>query len=260
MSQFAMPVSLYMTTPVVSVKAAAGLDEVQDALVAHHVSALAVTDDGGRLLGVVSRTDLLHVGRRQAGMRRGSPLLTLPRRPVSEVMEPSVISVDPEDSVAAAAGAMVRHHVHRVFAVKNDSLVGVISTRDVMLAVRDKRIAQPLSERISAPVFTVDFDDPVALAVERLEKAHVSGLVVVEDDWPIGVFGQIEALESKDLPRDTSVEACSSPAMLCLDLGTSLHRAAAQAASMDVRRVIAVSDRRVKGILTGLDFARVASD
>jgi hypothetical protein len=47
--------------------------------------------------------------------------------------------------------------------------------------------------------------------------------------------------------------------MLCLDQDTPLHRAAAQAASMDVRRVIAVRDRRLRGILTGIDFARAAS-
>jgi hypothetical protein len=47
-------------------------------------------------------------------------------------------------------------------------------------------------------------------------------------------------------------------AMLALEVDTPLHRAAAQAEAMRVRRIIAVKGRRLEGILTGLDFARAA--
>jgi hypothetical protein len=47
--------------------------------------------------------------------------------------------------------------------------------------------------------------------------------------------------------------------MLALETTTPLHRAAAQAAALRVRRVIAVKNRRIEGILTGLDFARAAA-
>jgi predicted transcriptional regulator len=128
-----------------------------------------------------------------------------------------------------------------------------------MLAIRDKRVKSPISNLMSSPVFTVRHVEPVAVATERLVKARVSGLVVVEDEWPVGLFTQAEALEARDEPRDTPVEEVMSAAMLALDADTPLHRAAAQAAALRVRRVIAVKDRGMQGILTGIDFARAAT-
>jgi signal-transduction protein with cAMP-binding, CBS, and nucleotidyltransferase domain len=143
--------------------------------------------------------------------------------------------------------------------VDRGRLIGVTSTKDVMRAVRDRRVTTPIRQLMTDAVITVEFDDTVSVALERLEKARISGLVVVEDDWPIGVFTQIEALESKDVAHDTPVEEVLSPAMLCLDVATPLHRAAAHAGAMDVRRIIAVHDRRIEGILSGIDFARAVA-
>ncbi len=258
MSHFAAPVSLYMTTAVRSVLPTDGLERVQAELAPQAFSAVAVVDERARLVGVVSRTDLLRVGRRQAGTRSGSSVLVVPRKAVHEVMEADVVTVGPDTSLAQAAALMLQHRVHRLFVEAAGKLVGVISTRDLMFAVRDKRLVDPISAFMSHPVFSVSFDESLAVAVERLDKAHVSGLVVVEDDWPIGVFTQAEALEARDLPRDTPVEQALSPAMLCLDMDTPMHRAAQQAGAMDARRILAVKNRRVEGILTGLDFARAA--
>lgn len=259
MTYFAMPVSLYMAAPVESAHESDPLESIQKLLAARNISAVAVTNADEALVGVVTRTDLLRIGRRQADARRSVNVLTLPSKPASEVMQRDVLRIRPDDTIAQAAELMVKHHVHRLFVESEGKLVGVLSTRDVMLAVRDRRVVAPLKSFMSSPVFTVGFEDPVATAVQRLEKTQVSGLVVVEDDWPIGVFTQVEALESKDSPRTTPVEEVLNPAMLCLDVETPMHRAAAQAASMDVRRVIAVHERKLLGILTGIDFARAAS-
>jgi predicted transcriptional regulator len=260
MTRLTKPVNHYMSSPVVSVHPSDDLAVALGALSAHRISALAVADEKERLLGVITRTDLLRIGRRQAGERPGSRVLTLPAREVRELMEPEVITVEAEESVARAAELMVRHHVHRVFVVDRGRPIGVTSTKDVTRAVRDERITDPIRKLMTASVVTVSYDDPVSLAVERLEQARISGLVVVEDDWPIGVFTQVEALESKDVGRDTPMEEVLSPAMLCLDVDTPLHRAAAHASSMDVRRIIAVHERRLEGILSGIDFARAASE
>jgi hypothetical protein len=48
-----------------------------------------------------------------------------------------------------------------------------------------------------------------------------------------------------------------SYAMLCLDVRTPLYRAAAYAHATRARRVLAVEGRHLKGVLTGIDFARV---
>jgi CBS domain-containing protein len=259
MTHFAMPVSLYMSAPVFTVDEDASLMDVHRTLASRGVSSVAVTGEGGRPVGVVSRTDLLRIGRLGARAYGKKALLALPERPVRDVMRKELFSVTPSTSVGAAAGMMVEHRVHRVFVVEEGELVGVLSTKDVLAVLRDKRVMTPIVEVMSSPVFTVRTTDPVSLATDRLEKAHVSGLVVVdEEEWPVGTFTQLEGLESRSLPGATQVEEAMSYAMLCLDVRTPLCRAAAQARATKARRVLAVEDRKVKGILSGIDFARAA--
>jgi predicted transcriptional regulator len=209
-----------------------------------------------KLVGGISQTDLIRVGRRQAGSRGKASLLTLPDKKVSRRMATEVVTVGSETQLAAAAQRMVESRFHRIFVVDSDELVGVISTKDVMLAIRDKRVNQPISQWMSSPVFTVRHSEPIALATERLGKARVRGLVVVENEWPVGLFTQREALAARDEPRDLPVEGAMSSALLALDVDTPLHRAAAQAAELNVRRLVAVRGQRMEGILSGIDFAR----
>lgn len=260
MGHFAMSVETYMSAPVFTITPDAKLEDAQYRLIAHKISSLAVVDSDERLVGVISRTDLLRIGRRDAGAARKAALLTLPTKTVQEVMTTDPRTVSKTAALSAAATEMVTHRIHRLFVVEGDKLVGVISTRDIMLAIRDVRLKRSISDFMSSPVFTVRGEEPLSLATDRLAKAHVSGLVVVENDWPLGIFTQVEALEAKHLPRETPMEEIASYAMLNLEQETDMHRAAAQAAALGVRRVICVKDRKVTGILTGIDFARAAAN
>ena len=258
MTQFAMPASLYMSSPVHFVRPNDTLVLAQRKLREHSVTSLAVIDDDDELVGVVTRTDLLRLGRMQAGAREGASLLVLPSRPVEEIMTTEVVTVNPDDPLARAAKLMVERRIHRVFVEEAGEAKGVVSTRDIMIAIHEKRVNKPISAFMSSPVFTVRAAEPISMATDRLEKAKVTGLMVVEDDWPVGVFTQREALQARHMPHATPVEQAMGHALLCLESDTALHRAAAQASEMEVRRLVAVKGRKMEGILTGLDLARAA--
>lgn len=257
MPNFAFPVTEFMSAPVVTVSSTDELNQAQGLIENHRISALAVVDDSGALIGTLSRTDLLRVGRIQAGAARKAHLLTLPHQAVSEIMTPDPQTVPQDEALGFAARLMVEHRVHRIFVLQDERLLGVVSTKDLMRAVANKRVNHPIAQYASSPVFTIRSHEPISMATERLERAKVSGLVVVDDRWPVGVFTQREALASKDFPRDTPTEAAMNPALLCLDHETRIFRAAEQALAMGARRVVAVEGSTVKGILTGLDFAKV---
>ncbi len=256
MSNFAMPAREFMQAPVHGIQADASLQQGYDQLRTLGISGLAVTDADGKLVGTLTRSDLLKVGRRQAGSRTGALLLTLPDQTVSSAMSKDLITATPDDTVSAVGAVMLKHHIHRVFLVEDGHAVGVLSTRDVMRAIRLVRVGVPLSKFMSSPAFTVRAKEPISLAADRLPKAHVSGLVVVEDLWPVGVFTQEQALASRDLPTTTPVEEVMSPAILLLAVDTPLYRAAEQASAVDVRRVVVLQNGRLTGIVTGLDFVR----
>jgi predicted transcriptional regulator len=257
MSHFQIPVSLYMTTPVVTVNADATLEDAYRWMQEANISALVVRDPAsGDKVGMIRREDLLRVGRMEAGRRPSDATLILPDRPVSDEMTRDVPSVGPNAPLSEAADLMVKNRTHRVLVAEDGACSGIVTTRDLMRALEEKRVNHPVSDFMSHPVFTIRAEEPVSLAVERLERARVTGLVVVENEWPVGIFTQVEALESRDVARNTAVEDVMSPRILALRPDTRLHRAAAQAAATRVRRVIAQDGDRLAGILTGLDFAR----
>ncbi len=259
MSRPSQPVQDYMTAPVHCVDPFNDLNVVYSLLVELGVSSVPVIENGKDLVGVISMTDLIKVGRHQAGSGTKAALLVLPgAKKVHEHMSAQVVTVAPDAPISLAAERMVEGRFHRVYACDGAELVGVISTRDVMSAVRDKGLKSPIRDWMSSPAFTIRAEEPISMATDRLRHAHVTGLIVVENGWPIGLFTQREALESRDLPRSTCVEDVMNSAMLVLDESMRMHRAAAQAAALHVRRVIAVRSSEVVGILTGFDFARSA--
>jgi len=258
MANFTTPVSQYMCTPVYTIRADESLQELDWQLQSLGISSLAVVDRDDRLVGVVSRSDVLALGRRMAAEFDEPSLLTVPDIPVGEAMTRNVVTVGPEDSVATACRAMVQGWFHRVIVVQDGAVVGVLATRDVMQIISEQRVDVAIGDYVTKPLFVIRVRETIASAVARLEKTRVSGLVVMEHGWPIGLFSQVEALGARDLPPTTPVENVMNPAVVCMGVQTRLHRAAEAAVAMNVRRVIACRDGEVEGILTGMDFARAA--
>ena len=54
----------------------------------------------------------------------------------------------------------------------------------------------------------------------------------------------------------TPIEEVMNYALVCLDRGMAMHRAAANALATRARRVVVVDHRRACGVVTGFDFAR----
>jgi CBS domain-containing protein len=181
----------------------------------------------------------------------------VPDRPVEEIMNSPAVQVSPGARLAEAARLMLNKRVHRIFVTSGGKPEGVVSTRDLMRAVREKRIKTPISEIASSSVVKVKADDTIALAVDRLDLSNKHGLVVVEGDFPIGIFDQACALDARRLPPSTAVENAMNVRILILPAAMGLGRAAEQAIGMNVRRILIENDRGVTGIVGGLDFARV---
>jgi len=252
MANFEMPVTEYMTSPVETIRIGESLVAADAMFTEQGVSALGVVNDAGELKGVVSRTDLLHAAVFSHGVT-----FRVPDRPVEEVMQSPVLQVPNDAPVAEVAMLMLKKHVHRIFVTSAGKPEGVISTRDLMRAVGEKRIKTPISKIASGSVVKIKADDPIAMAVDRLDLSNKHGLVVVEGDFPVGIFDQACALQARRLAPTTAVEYVMNVCILILPAAMGLGRAAEQALAMNVRRILIENDRGVAGIVGGLDFARV---
>jgi CBS domain-containing protein len=257
--RFETPVAEYMNQHVERLAPDAPLPEVARRLADRRISAVPLVEADGSLAGVVSRSDLLRTGRLAASSGPRAPALQLPRIAARELITGPALVCMPSTTLRAAARDMVRHRVHRLFVTIEGRLVGVISTLDLARAVRDRRIDLSIAEVMTSPVVTVSVTSTLGAAVGQLDRAHLTGLIVVDDRWPIGVFTQSEAMAARDLPRDTLIEDVYDPAVLCVPAKRDIRVAAAHAARLDVRRVVACEVGEAVGVVGGLDFARVVA-
>lgn len=114
------PVEAVMTTPIRCVVASASLTEVRADLVLGARGALAVVDDDGAAIGVITKTDVLRAER--LGSAR-----------VDDAMSPFVISVRSGEPVAHAISRMSHENVHHIIVLgEGHRPVGVVSTLDVL--------------------------------------------------------------------------------------------------------------------------------
>jgi CBS-domain-containing membrane protein len=86
-----------------------------------------VRDDGGRLVGVLSRSDLMDPERNGGGPGH---------KDVQDVMTPAMFTLHPSAPVIQAIGLMVREGIHRVIVMdETRKMVGIITSTDILNAV-----------------------------------------------------------------------------------------------------------------------------
>lgn len=98
-----------------------------------HISGLPVVDSTGRMIGVVSSSDVLVAEAETDDAAARQRLIE--GTAVREIMTPRPYTIRPEADVREAAQQMLYAEVHRLFVTEGDEVVGVISTSDIVRAV-----------------------------------------------------------------------------------------------------------------------------
>jgi CBS domain-containing protein len=256
MHAFDEPVVSYMTRELEIAQLDTPIAKIAQTMHERGISGVPVVDGKGNVVGVISRTDLIRISLHHPGKRAKTHVMPLPDRRARDVMTPRAYEISSSALLRDAAHQMIDREVHRLFVTEGGRLAGVICAVDLAAAVRDSRVGVPISAVMTSPIVTVDVATPISRAIELLDRVHVTGLIVVEEGQPVGMFDQLEALASRDLPGDTPVEEVFSAAVICLPETTKLHRAAAHVSQLGVRRVVACKPREAVGVVTATDFAR----
>ena len=116
-------------------------DRVADAVATiadQHVSGLPVVDHRGRLVGVVSTTDVLQLLSEVCDSERRGDILDATL--VREIMTAKPLTVDPDADVHEAARQMLYGEIHRLFVEFDGALVGVVSQSDIVGAVAGAKL------------------------------------------------------------------------------------------------------------------------
>jgi CBS domain-containing membrane protein len=133
-----MKVAELMQTDVKTVDLDATVGDAITTLADAHVSALPVTDTRGRMVGVVSTTDILSNLSETTEPEARERLFD--QTPVREIMTPRSRVIAPDADMLDAARQMLYLDVHRLFVEERGRLVGVLSQTDIVAAVATVRI------------------------------------------------------------------------------------------------------------------------
>ncbi|HPQ43619.1 MAG TPA: CBS domain-containing protein [Syntrophales bacterium] len=137
-----------MTKKVVSVFPETEITEAVKLMFKHHYNGLPVVDTAGRLLGIICQDDLI-IQQKKVPLPSFFTLLDgfipltsykkiekevekMVATTVAEAMTSNPITVDPETSLEEIASLMLKHNVHTLPVVDNDTLVGIIGKEDIL--------------------------------------------------------------------------------------------------------------------------------
>lgn len=176
-----------MTADPVTVTPDTPMAEVGHLLLDGMMTALPVVD-GGRLVGMVSRSDLLRhrvIRDPRAHLRPDGPDRTEPPHTVAEVMTPDPIWLPPGADEAEAATIMLQRGIRSLPVVQDGRLAGVVSATDILRAKLrgDSRVTADVDEHLreygppaSWSVLTVDGVVTITGPEDEQARAVAEGL------------------------------------------------------------------------------------
>ncbi len=130
-----------MSKKLVSVPVEASVHDCAKLMKKHGISSVVVVNNKDKLVGVVTKTDLV-----STFLVQSTAVLK-----ISDVMSKKVITVEPDDSIFEVQSVLFNNKIRRVIVVKNKSPVGIITYRDfipakTLEAQRDLPLSQEIAE------------------------------------------------------------------------------------------------------------------
>jgi CBS domain-containing protein len=108
-----------MTRDVITVNPAMTVKSLAMMLIKNQISGAPVADKGGKIVGVVSESDIV--------AKRG--------KDVKSIMSKKIISVGEQTPVEEIARMMTTHHIKRLPVMTDGKVVGIVSRADIVSAI-----------------------------------------------------------------------------------------------------------------------------
>jgi len=205
----------FMSKGLITVKRTDSIYDCAKLMHKNRISSVLVLD-GGRLAGIVTKTDLASVFLTRAA----GPL------PVSDVMTPKVITVMPADSLLLVESLLVKYRISRIIVERDRKPVGIITNRDFLPAkmprwirefadpkeveeyrlspradeFRMNQLSYILSfraEDIMTPnPITIDVSEDVSVAALLMIRHGISGIPVVRQSRLAGIITKSDIVKA----------------------------------------------------------------
>lgn len=127
--------------------------------------------------------------------RRAGPMRETAQGPrVLEIMDRRVITISEEEPIRGAAKKLLKGETNHLPVINGEGvLVGIVTTYDVSKAVVNPEKISHVKDIMRRRVITTTADEPVDIAVRKLEKHNISALPVVDREYR--VVGMLTAMD-----------------------------------------------------------------
>ena len=109
---------------------------------------------------------------------------------VEDVMTKAIISVTNETTVFQVAKMMEQGGIGAVLVKKNGNLSGIITDRDYATKIVAHNLPSdtPVEQIMSSPLITINFDESISAAAERMISKKIRKLAVTDNGNIIGLI------------------------------------------------------------------------
>jgi predicted transcriptional regulator len=110
---------------------------------------------------------------------------------VADIMETEVITID-EDATLREFDSLINRYKHQGYPVVNDAkkTVGVISLKDLLRVDKGDWDTCRVKDRMSTRLICASPEESIIDAVERMTKAGVGRLLVMDGDTLVGIVSR----------------------------------------------------------------------
>lgn len=188
-------VSSVMIKDVITVPQSMQLGEVAKIMLEKGIGSVPVMEED-KMVGIVSKADFvtLAVG------------IAFDKISVKEIMCKNLVAVSPSERIVHARRQMLESHIGRLPVVDDETLVGMVTSKDLMRAFIEFRKSVPekyqksqikdllVEDIMSSNPVSVSKDMSITEISNIIMETGFNGLPVVEDDKVIGIITQTDIL------------------------------------------------------------------
>ena len=109
---------------------------------------------------------------------------------VGDIMTKALISVNTKTTVFQVAKMMEQGGIGAVIVKKDNHLVGIITDRDYATKIVSHNISSdtPVEKIMSSPLITINFDESISAAAQRMTSKKIRKLGVTDNGKIIGLI------------------------------------------------------------------------
>ena len=170
-------------------------DEVLKILKDQRISGVPVLKDN-KVVGIVTRTNLLK------NPEEEQLALLMTRDPVT---------IAPDSDITVAAKLLVDYKIRRLPVMDNGYLVGLVTVADIVSAIADLDITEPIGQYLNNGVVSVWYKTPLPVVARNMELSNIKAVPILDSELElVGIISDRDVINASIIEDTVEMSDMSS--------------------------------------------------